>query len=147
FLAGWAGRPLHMEGGGHVAIRQGDLWNVPLLAQLIEVLPGGNSSRSTLGRISQLDADVEFLGNRLAINDVYTDGTIMSLRAKGEYYFEDQRLKIAVNGVPLQEVGILSLALRPLTWAFQAERDGTLDKWDDSKWRLKSGLLQLLNLN
>ena len=147
FLAGWAGRPLHMEGGGHVAIRQGDLWNVPLLAQLIEVLPGGYSSRSTLGRISQLDADVEFLGNRLAINDVYTDGTIMSLRAKGEYYFEDQRLKISVNGVPLQEVGILSLALRPLTWAFQAERDGTLDKWDDSKWRLKSGLLQLLNLN
>ena len=147
FLAGWAGRPLHMEGGGHVSIRQGDLWNVPLLAQLIEVLPGGYSSRSTLGRISQLDADVEFLGNRLAINDVYTDGTIMSLRAKGEYYFEDQRLKISVNGVPLQEVGILSLALRPLTWAFQAERDGTLDKWDESKWRLKSGLLQLLNIN
>ena len=147
FLAGWAGRPLHMEGGGHVAIRQGDLWNVPLLKQLIEVLPGGDSSRSTLGRISQLDADVEFLGNRLAINDVYTDGTIMSLRAKGEYYFEDQRLRIMVNGVPLQEVGILSLALRPLTWAFQAERDGTLDKWDDSKWRMKSGLLQLLNLN
>ena len=147
FLAGWAGRPLHMEGGGHVAIREGDLCKLPLLKQLNEVLPGGNASRSTLGRISQLDADVEFLGNRLAINDVYTDGTIMSLRAKADYSFEDQRVKILVNGVPLQEVGILSLALRPLTWAFQAERDGTLDNWDDSKWRLKSGLLQLLNLN
>jgi hypothetical protein len=147
FLAGWAGRPLHMEGGGHVAIRKADLWKVPLLKQLSDVLPGGNTSRSTLGRISQLDADVEFLGNRLAINDVYTDGTIMSLRAKGEYFFEDQRLKIMVNGVPLQEVGVLSLALRPLTWAFQAERVGTLDKWEDSKWRLKSGLMQLLNPN
>ncbi len=146
-LAGWAGRPLHMEGGGHVAIRQADLWNVPLLKQLSEVLPGGNGSGSTLGRISQLDANVEFLGNRLAVTDVYTDGTIMSLRAKADYSFEDQRVKLQVNGVPLQEVGILSLALRPLTWAFQAERDGTLDAWDESRWKMKSGLSQLLNLN
>ncbi|MBR6323770.1 MAG: hypothetical protein IKR62_02220, partial [Victivallales bacterium] len=146
-LAGWAGRPLHMEGGGHVAIRQADLWKVPLLKQLSEVLPGGNGSGSTLGRISQLDANVEFLGDRLAVTDIYTDGTIMALRAKADYSFEDQRIKIQVNGVPLQEVGILSLALRPLTWAFQAEREATLDTWESSRWKMKSGLMQLLNMN
>ena len=112
-----------------------------------EVLPGGNGSGSTLGRISQLDANVEFLGDRLAVTDIYTDGTIMALRAKADYSFEDQRIKIQVNGVPLQEVGILSLALRPLTWAFQAEREATLDTWESSRWKMKSGLMQLLNMN
>ena len=71
----------------------------------------------------------------------------MALRAKADYSFEDQMIKIQVNGVPLQEVGILSLALSPLTWAFQAEREATLETWENSRWKLKSGLLQLLNLN
>ncbi|MBR3650632.1 MAG: hypothetical protein IKN52_10300, partial [Victivallales bacterium] len=71
----------------------------------------------------------------------------MALRAKADYSFEDQRIKIQVNGVPLQEVGILSLALRPLTWAFQAEREATLDTWESSRGKMKSGLMQLLNMN
>ena len=141
FLVGWAGRPLHLEGDGHVSIRQADLWNVPLLAQLSELLPGGNGSGSTLGSITQLDADVEFLGNRLSVPNLYTNGTIMSLRAKGEYGFENESLQFLVSGVPLQDVGIVSLLLRPLSWAFQAELEGTLSA---HRWRMKSGLMQLI---
>lgn len=144
FLLGWAGRPLHLKGDGHVAIREADLWNVPLLAQLGELLPGGNKSGTSLGSITQLDADIEFLGNRLSVPQLYTNGTIMALRAKGEYGFEDEKMKFLVTGVPLQEVGILSLVLRPLTWAFQAELSGTRSL---HKWRMQSGLLQLLNFN
>ncbi|MCR4575442.1 MAG: hypothetical protein K5787_16920 [Lentisphaeria bacterium] len=140
FLLGWGGRPINIEGDGHVALREADMWkDIPLLAQLGEMLPGGKKSKAALGNITQLDADVEFHGNRLIVPQLYTDGTIMALRGKGEVGLESNKFKFQISGVPLQEVNILSMALSPLTWAFQAEVDETM------KWRIKFGLTQLFS--
>ena len=130
-LRGWAGRPYHLEGTGHVAIRDSELWQVPLLTKLGGLLEVTTLSWLTqrrlagLGRISSLDADIEFLGQRLVVPTLSTNGTIIALNGSGEYNWDTDKMYFLVSGEALKEVSILSMVLKPLTWAFHAELTGT----------------------
>ena len=90
-LQGWAGRPFHVEGNGHLAVRNAELWEVPLftkLGQLLEVTTFSwlrQKQDNGLGKITKLDADLEFLGTRLAVPQFSTNGTIIALSGQGEY--------------------------------------------------------------
>lgn len=146
FLRGWAGRPYHLEGTGHVAIREAELWQVPLLTQLGSLLEFSTFSWLTqrrlagLGRISSLDADVEFVGQRVLIPSLSTDGTIIALNGSGEYRWDNDKLFFLVSGEALKEVSFLSMVLKPLTWAFHAELAGTRRQ---NEWKLRTALRKI----
>jgi hypothetical protein len=145
-LRGWAGRPYHLEGTGHIAVRDSELWQAPLLTQLGGLLEMTTLSRlsqrrvSNLGRISSLDADLEFLGQRLVVPTMSTDGTIIALNGSGEYNWETDKMHFLVSGEALKEVSILSMMLKPLTWAFHAELTGTRAK---NEWTLRTALRKI----
>jgi len=147
-LRGWAGRDLQVYGDGVLSITEADLWRVPLfdpLARLLDVsflsrLTGGRASG--LGRITRLDADLAFTGDRVAVRSLTTDGTILSLRGAGEYCWETDRIALAVSGQALDNAGLVGWIFRPLSWAFfNAELSGTSK---DHRWRLSTALNRAL---
>jgi hypothetical protein len=147
FLLGWAGRPLNLEGDAHIALRKADLWSVPLLSGLVKLLDNATFGWLTggagkLGVISEVDADVEFHGDRLTVPNLYTNGTILALSGNGEYSWETDKLNFLVNGVPLKDVDVLSMVLRPLTWAFQAELIGTSKSYE---WRQMTKITRMFS--
>ncbi|MDD4538377.1 MAG: hypothetical protein PHT80_05130 [Lentisphaeria bacterium] len=147
-LRGWAGRPYHLEGTGHVAIRDSELWQVPLLTKLGGLLEVTTLSWLTqrrlagLGRISSLDADLEFVGQRLVVPTLSTNGTIIALNGSGEYNWDTDKMYFLVSGEALKEVSILSMVLKPLTWAFHAELTGTRAK---NEWTLRTALRKIFS--
>lgn len=149
-LRGWAGRPYHLEGTGHVAIRNSELWQVPLLTNLGGLLEVTTLSWLTqrrlsgLGRISSLDADLEFVGQRLVVPTLSTNGTIIALNGSGEYNWDTDKMYFQVSGEALKEVSILSVVLKPLTWAFHAELTGTRAK---NEWTLRTALRKIFSLD
>lgn len=147
-LRGWAGRDLQVYGDGVLNISEADLWRVPLfdpLARLLDVsflsrLTGGRASG--LGRITRLDADLAFTGDRVAVRSLTTDGTILSLRGAGEYCWETDRIALAVSGQALDNAGLVGWIFRPLSWAFfNAELSGTAK---DHRWRLSTAFNRAL---
>ncbi|MDD4099331.1 MAG: hypothetical protein PHC30_11225, partial [Lentisphaeria bacterium] len=147
-LHNWAGRPFHVEGYGHVSVRQAELWEVPLFSKLGYLLELTTFSwlrqrqEGGLGKITSLDADLEFLGSRLSVPQFSTDGTIIALSGEGEYSWEKDRLFFQVSGEALKEVSILSFVLKPLTWAFHAELSGTRQK---NEWKLRTALRKIFS--
>jgi hypothetical protein len=147
-LQGWAGRPLQVYGDGNLSLQQADLWRVPFFDQLGRVLDvtflnrltGGKAS--SLGRVTRLDADLGFAGDRVVVRSLATDGTIISLRGHGQYCWETDAIHLSVNGQALDSAGLVGLIFRPLSWAFfNAELTGTAR---DSKWRLTTALSKAL---
>ena len=138
---------LQLTGNGKLNIADGNLWTVPILAQLGKLLDITFLSRlsggrlSGLGRISALDADLEFKGDRVAVPRFSTDGTILSLQGQGDYWWPTGKVDFSVKGETLSGVNVLWVALKPLSWVFDARLTGTLDKHD---WRMASGLRRVL---
>ncbi|HQL08949.1 MAG TPA: hypothetical protein PLE35_05060, partial [Lentisphaeria bacterium] len=97
-----------------------------------------------LGRISSLDADLEFLGQRLVVPTLSTNGTIIALNGSGEYNWDTDKMYFQVSGEALKEVSILSMVLKPLTWAFHAELTGTRAK---NEWTLRTALRKIFSLD
>jgi hypothetical protein len=128
-------------------LRKADLWSVPLLSGLVKLLDNATFGWLTggagkLGVISEVDADVEFHGDRLTVPNLYTNGTILALSGNGEYSWETDKLNFLVNGVPLKDVDVLSMVLRPLTWAFQAELIGTSKSYE---WRQMTKITRMFS--
>jgi hypothetical protein len=147
-LRNWAGKDLQLTGNGRLSITDSDLWNLGMLKGLGSLLNARLLHRlslgrlSTLGKISRLDADLSFHGNRLLIPSLSTDGTILSLRGSGEYSWESDRFFFQVTGQTLHKVRLLSFALRPLSWVFKAEVVGSPEK---HKWRMVNVFKQVLS--
>lgn len=147
-LHNWAGQPYHIEGTGRVAIREADLWRLPVLKQLSYLLGvttfrllSSKKNEESFGHISSLDADLLFLGTRVSVPNLVTNGTIIALSGEGEYSWEKDRLFFQVSGEALKEISLLSVLLKPLSWAFHAELSGTSAKHE---WKLRSALRKLL---
>ncbi len=145
FMKDWASRPLHLEGTGHFALREADLWNVPMMRGLESFLKRStfnlfgskDKDKTTFGQISALDTDVEFKGTRVVCPDISTNGTIIALSGSGEYSWEKDRLKAYISGEALKEISLVSILLKPFTWAFHVELTGTKEK---SEWRMRTAL-------
>ena len=132
FLRNWAGRPLHLEGDGKLALRKADLWQVPMLKPLGWLLGGTGT-----GKISRVDAELRFLGNHLYIPSILTDGTIIALTGRGDYSWEDDHVNFAISGEALKNITLLNYLFAPLTWAFNAELVGPRKT---AEWELRSSL-------
>jgi len=131
-----AGRPWRLTGGGRAHITEGNLWDAPLLAGLGTLVGAGR-----IGRISRLDLDLEFLGDRLHVPEFATDGTILSLKGFGDYYWGADRVSFTVSGQALKGTSVVPMVLRPLSWFFDAQLEGPLDSCE---WRLLNPLRRIL---
>ncbi len=143
FLRDWAGRPLQLMGGSRLNITEGDLWRVPVLSQLGELLDlpllhrlskGGTMG---LGRISALRADLNFNGEQVLVPNLVTDGTVISLSGSGEYSWRTDRLEFDVAGEAFRDMSLISWVTSPLSWVFNARLSGTSK---DYKWRMNNAL-------
>lgn len=144
----WAGMPLYLEGEGHLKLREADLWRVPLLDSLSNILALGKmnifsgDSKTSLGTISELAADFNFKGTRVIVPSFETNGTFVSLSGSGEYSWLTDELRFLVQGHALRNVNILSFMLKPLSWAFDAELQGTSKK---PEWKIRNPLTKVFS--
>ncbi|MCQ2396772.1 MAG: hypothetical protein MJ106_03630 [Lentisphaeria bacterium] len=145
-LKDWAGRPLHLEGDGKAHIYEADLWRIPTLTTLGKILAGGTfnlfsrKSIASLGQITDLKTNFECHGTHVDFQNIRTDGSFIALKGAGQYYLEENALDFQISGQLLKSVSIISLLLRPISWAFDAQLTGTPQ---DYKWRLRSPIRKL----
>ena len=146
FYLNWANRPIHIEGNGQISIHKADLWHVPLLTSLGNIISVGTfnffsrNKIARLGTISRLKATVECQGNRIFIPEFKTDGTVVALAGSGEYDLQNNQMDFLVSGQFLKNLSIINWILRPLSWAFKAELVG---KPNDYERHLRSGWRKL----
>lgn len=129
-------QPLHINGQGEVHIREGNLWNAPILHRLGETL-----GIASLGQITQLDAKVDFKGVKAVVPDFTTDGTILALSGNGNYDWAANDLNFKVYGQALKSTSLVPLVLKPLSWFFEAELKGSPKEY---KWQLLGPLKRML---
>ncbi|HOW98490.1 MAG TPA: AsmA-like C-terminal region-containing protein [Kiritimatiellia bacterium] len=127
------GRGRTALGEGRIRIRDGALFQIPLMGGLSEWLtrlyPG-------LGFASQTDFRSEFLLQDGAFHteEALLEGSVLSLKAKGDYRL-DRRIDMTVQVQPLRD-GVVAEAVRlatsPLTKLLEFKLSGTIA---DPKWR------------
>ncbi len=131
-------RQLRLYGPGSLKLTDGNLWEMPLFRKLGDLLRlSPVRALSGLGRIANLDADLDFQGSRVSVPRLSTDGTIISLKGKGNYHWPTQGLDFRVQGILLKQTWLIPLATKFLSWIFEAELGGTVQEPD---WKLISAL-------
>jgi hypothetical protein len=128
-------QPRRITGEGKVQVRGGELWDLPVLQQL-----GATIGWGSLGRISDLNADLKFEGNHVVVHNLVTNGTILALSGQGTYAW-DKTLAFRIYGQALKATGLVPFLTQPLSWLFEAELTGTLDKY---QWKLLGPLRRIL---
>ncbi len=118
-----------ISGNGKVRVREAEFWEAPLLKNLGDALGLGR-----LGRISELDAKLEFIGDHISVKDLQTDGTILSLQGGGRYYWTDHHVDFLVRGRTLRSTAFLGMVLRPLSWFFEARLKGPIN---EAEWSVQ----------
>ncbi|MFO7822047.1 MAG: hypothetical protein R6V56_08365, partial [Lentisphaeria bacterium] len=130
------GSPLSLNGTGEVHIRNGELWDAPILKNL-----GDTLGIASLGRISELDADIDFNGHKAVVPEFSTDGTLLALSGNGIYNWAANSLNFKVYGQALKSTSFVPLVLKPLSWFFEAELKG---KPENFKWQLLGPIRRML---
>ncbi len=149
-LKNWGGVPLHLEGNGNLHLHEMDLWRIPTLTTLGNIISRGTfqffskDKIASLGKISTLDADFFCRGSAIAFQDIRTDGSFIALRGEGIYRLNDNQMNFQVSGQLLKSVSLLSWILRPISWAFDAELTGSPQK---HQWKLRSTLRNLFGVH
>ena len=144
---GWGNVPRQLDGVGHISLTESDIWRVPGLNALGKALDftNGNIFRngktSNLGKISNAEASVTFLGTRLMVNEFKTDGTLLTLQGHGQYLWDQDYVDFTVDSRLLHKINILSLIFRPLTGSFFAQLKGPRK---EAKWEIGSFLSKLI---
>ncbi len=134
----------HIEGDGRVRIRDGHVFQIPLLGGLSQILgriyPG-------LGFATQTDLRTEYeVGDRrVHMDDIRIEGNILSIRGWGHYHLDDD-LNFRVQVEPLRR-GFLVDAVRFLTFPvsriLQLRLRGTLE---EPRWRIEAIPRELMDL-
>lgn len=122
-----------VSGTGRVQIREGALFQVPLLGGLSQIL---SRVYPRLGFATQTDfsSSVSIADSRVSSDDAHLEGRLISAGAEGCYHF-DQRLDVRVH-VKLLRRGYVASVLRlvtfPVTKLLEVHLGGTLS---DPRWR------------
>lgn len=121
------------RGGGRLAVKNGTLFELPLLGGLSELLskiiPG-------FGFASQTDMDCTFTiaDGAISTGDLRLSGDVLSIKASGDVEF-DGRLNVRVQVQLLRKgpvAALLRLITLPVTKLFEFQLTGTLEQ---PKWR------------
>jgi len=126
-------KPTEYYGTGNVKVSDADLWGVPVLRSL-QSLIDNSWSLNQFGKVSSLDSTFTLEKDHIHANSVETDGSIIALSGEGDYYWTNKnyefkvQAKVLKNALPFK---LMSYALSPLTWFFEARLVGT---GSDNKW-------------
>jgi hypothetical protein len=133
-----SGEVMTLDGPGNIHLSEANLWEIPFFGKLGNLLSLGLLKRAAgLGRISTLDANLEFNGTAVKVPEFSTNGTILSLKGDGVYQRPNQEMNFRVQGILLKQTYFIPLATRLLSWIFEAELHGTAS---DPEWKLISAL-------
>jgi hypothetical protein len=127
------GQGSNVTGRGTVLVREGQLFRLKVLGGLSSMI---SAIAPGWGYASQTDfrSDFELRRGRCEMQNAMLEGSIVSVRVTGAYYF-DQRVKFVVEVKPLRG-GAVATVLRwltsPVTRLFKFSLSGTLA---DPKWR------------
>lgn len=123
---------LYMTGKGKLWIRDADLWDIPMLNEFGELTQKWIGQ--DWGKISKLDADLDFRKDHVYSSNIRTDGTVISLSGKGGYYWNTDdydftiRAKLLESTLPFN----ISKIFNPLTWLLETRvyRKDNKTKWE-----------------
>jgi hypothetical protein len=122
------------DGEGRVEIRKGQLFRIPLLLGLSNIL---SKVVRGFGYASQGDFDADFVINdgKVSSDNIFLGGSFLSIAGDGSYEFNTRKLSGNVK-VQLLKEGFMSDALKVLLWPIrtliEVQLTGTLDNPD---WR------------
>lgn len=128
-LSGWAEEDWRnsLSGGGRVRIRDGQVFQIPVLGGLSDIL---KRIDPRLGFAVQTDARAVFevADRRMHIEDIRVEGNLLSLRGRGEYHL-DGDLDFSVQVQPLRRgwlVDAVRVVTYPVSRLLQLRLRGTL---------------------
>jgi len=126
FFKNWANIPLQIDGTGHITLTNADVWSIPVLRQLGDKISG---------RISTIDADLDFGGKKLHVPHLWTDGSYVALAGFGDYYWHNNKLNFIIKGQLLKNIKYIGWIFQPiLSPLINAELIGTIRK---PEWHFK----------
>ncbi len=126
-LSGSGKEQPELLGEGHLRLTKGNLWQMPLMAQLGKLLRTSLVRKLTgLGKITELEADFFFEGDHVRVPEFKTDGNIVALRGHGIYEWRTSRPDFLIRGILLEKTGIIPWLTQALSWAFEVRLHGTL---------------------
>ena len=128
-----AGQGTSVVGTGRVAVTEGQLSRIRLLGGLSSLL---SKIAPGWGMASQTEFHSDFLirNGRCETKDAMLEGSVLSIRVKGAYYF-DQRVTFVVEVKPMRSGAVASLVrwvTTPVTRLLAFKLTGTLS---DPQWR------------
>ncbi len=125
-----------MTGLGKVTLANANLWTNPIVAPFSQLLGKENTS----GKISKVEADLNFKGDYVKVENLKTDGTMISMSGNGKYFLNTKKYKFDVKSTIMKERSIISKVLSPISWLMRAELIG---KGDKVKWRKLTNIKNL----
>jgi len=124
-------------GEGHVEIRDGSLFRIPLLFGLSQLL---NKLVKGFGYASQSDftADFKIGDGKISSKELFLQGNVLSIAGPGSYTFDGRKISADLK-IHLFKDGIISDALKLILWPIrkliEVQLTGTLDHPD---WQPKN---------
>jgi len=123
---------LFMNGKGKLNIKDADMWDIPIINAF------GDMTKKWIGHdwgvISTLNADFYYKNDHVYSENIVTDGTVISLNAKGSYYWNTKdydfkiQAKLLKNTLPFH----ISKIFNPLSWLLETRvyRKNNKTKWE-----------------
>lgn len=136
---------LLMDGKGQFTVRNSDIWSIPFLQGLTDLL-GKPWIGNNWGEIRSVDGEFTLKHDHIHSDSIQTDGNVIALSADGDYYWNTQeydfhiRAKILEDALPFH---LVSRILDPLSWFFEARLHGQGKDW---KWETISAVKRLFHL-
>lgn len=126
---------IFMDGKGKLWIRDADLWDIPIINEFGELT--AKWMGKDWGNITKLDADLDFIKDHVYSDNIITDGTAISLRAKGSYYWNTHDFDYLIHADVLKSAlpfNIVSNLFNPLSWLMETKvsrkgKDGKIN-WE-----------------
>ncbi len=121
-----------ITGSGRVWVKEADLWDIPIINEFGELT--AKFTGRDWGNITTLDADLEFRKDHVFSDNIRTDGTVISLTAKGAFFWENDDFNFTIQARLLESALPLKLSriFNPLAWILESRvrRQGNQTKWE-----------------
>ncbi len=123
---------LHMDGSGTVNINGQDLWSVPFLGDLLNIL-GKAWNTKTLGNITEVNCAFHLNNETLTTTQFKTDGSVVALTAAGFYLWNTNEFDFRIRAELLKGTlpfETMSKVLSPISWILERRIKGKLDSYN-----------------
>ena len=131
---------LLMTGKGSLKIKDANLWEVPLINAFRQLAKQWMGKR--WGIISELNADFQYKKDHIFSNNMHTNGNVIALRSKGEYYWSTGDFNFLIHAEIMKSIlpfKIITKIFDPISGLMESRvirKNGEI-KWKKVSWREK----------